>query len=258
MGATDITDINKLLIQMKSILTSAVCSFVAISSTVWRLFLRRGRFGMDDTWAGFAVAVLLAQIAGVFVHIPNPTGQYKIIQIAACYVLATSFYTIVWSSRLSILFSIIRVHPDEQQRRRFRWIAALFIVVPVILICQLFWVCEPEPRWKYMLSPQSPSVRRGAPAPPHGHLLDVHRDHRRLAHTCFVHPDIRGVKVVVSAIMEDCVSLIVCNIPVVVTAAIKIREDARDRKNAITGTTIRFASREKDYYVECRHDGTYR
>ncbi|KAF8996401.1 hypothetical protein BDZ89DRAFT_1258385 [Hymenopellis radicata] len=112
---------------------------------------------MDDTWAGFAVAVLLAQIAGVFVHIPNPSeyaGQYKIIQIAACYVLATSFYTIVWSSRLSILFSIIRVHPDEQQRRRFRWIAALFIVVPVILICQLFWVCEPEPRWKYMLSPQ--------------------------------------------------------------------------------------------------------
>ncbi len=58
------------------------------------------------------------------------------------------------SARLSILFSIIRLDPSERRRRRLLWIGVLFFLVLVILICQLFWVCEPEPKWKDMRSPQ--------------------------------------------------------------------------------------------------------
>jgi hypothetical protein len=58
------------------------------------------------------------------------------------------------SARLAILFSIIRIDPSPTRRRRLLAVAALFFTVAVILITQLFWVCEPEPGWKDAKSPQ--------------------------------------------------------------------------------------------------------
>lgn len=58
------------------------------------------------------------------------------------------------SARLAILFSIIRLDPSPTRRRRLLAVAALFFTVAVVLIVQLFWVCEPEAGWKDTKSPQ--------------------------------------------------------------------------------------------------------
>ncbi|ETW82542.1 hypothetical protein HETIRDRAFT_315451, partial [Heterobasidion irregulare TC 32-1] len=68
--------------------------------------------------------------------------------------MASTFYTVIWSARLSILFSIIRIDPDPQIRRRLRWIVAIFIFAIFFFLAQLMWVCEPEPGWKDERSPQ--------------------------------------------------------------------------------------------------------
>jgi hypothetical protein len=48
----------------------------------------------------------------------------------------------VWGSRLSILFGIIRIDPSSERRKQLFWAAVAFIVVSLVLIAQIFWVCE--------------------------------------------------------------------------------------------------------------------
>lgn len=66
----------------------------------------------------------------------------------------TSYKSSHRSARISIIFSIIRLDPSEIRRRRLLYVAGLFFVVCVILIAQLFWICEREPGWKDTKSPQ--------------------------------------------------------------------------------------------------------
>ena|SRR5882762_6675454 len=75
-------------------------------------------------------------------------------RIAAYYLMACTFYTIIWSARLSILFSIIRIDPDPATRHRLKWVAAVFVGAIVFFISQLMWVCEPSPAWKNARNPQ--------------------------------------------------------------------------------------------------------
>ena len=80
----------------------------------------------------------------------------KINRVAAYYIIAMTFYTVIWSARLSILFSIIRIDPNPVWNRRCRWIAALFISAIFFFLAQLLWVCEPIRGWKDKASPQCP------------------------------------------------------------------------------------------------------
>ncbi|KAG7443920.1 uncharacterized protein BT62DRAFT_988070 [Guyanagaster necrorhizus] len=238
-------------------ITCAVCSTVAIATTVHRLFIRRGRYWADDAWALVSMFALFLQIAAVFMHLPNPTVLSRSTRIAAYYLMAVTFYIIIWTARLSILFSMIRVDPSETRRRRLFCIAALFILVLAILIAQLFWVCEPELGWRDTRSPQCTLNKQVAISQlvsdviadlililaPLKLLAGLEDKCLRLRlmvifSTCIVTTIVSLVhaayiltfgeaKVVISAIVEDCVSLIVCNIPVVVTAAIRIREESQ-------------------------------
>ncbi|TFY61157.1 hypothetical protein EVG20_g7160 [Dentipellis fragilis] len=101
--------------------------------TVSRLWLRRGRYWWDDAWAFFSLLCLLIQFVSVFMHVENPNDLSKTSRIAAYYLMATTFYTVIWSARLSILFSIIRIDPDPAWRLRLRWIAGIFIGALVLL-----------------------------------------------------------------------------------------------------------------------------
>ncbi|PBK60606.1 hypothetical protein ARMSODRAFT_944675 [Armillaria solidipes] len=256
-------------------ISCAVCSTVAIATTVHRLFIRRGRYWADDAWALVSMFALFLQIAAVFMHLQNPTVLSRSTRIAAYYLMATTFYVVIWTARLSILFSIIRVDPSENRRRRLLCVAALFILVLAILIAQLYWVCEPEPRWKDMRSPQCTLNKEVAicqlvsdviadlililaPLKLLSGLEDKGLRHRLMVifSTCVVTTIVSLVhaayiltlgetKVVISAIVEDCVSLIVCNVPVVVTAAIRIREEShgKTQKGQLVSTFLHFATR---------------
>jgi hypothetical protein len=59
-------------------------------------------------------------------------------------------------ARLSILFSIIRLHTIPGQRNRFLFVAAGFALAGVLLLAQLFWVCVPDATWRKLPIPQCP------------------------------------------------------------------------------------------------------
>ncbi|KAK0215084.1 hypothetical protein IW262DRAFT_1404952 [Armillaria fumosa] len=257
-------------------ISCVVCSTVAIATTIHRLFIRRGRYWADDAWALVSMFALFLQIAAVFMHLPDPDVLSRSTRIAAYYLMATTFYVVIWTARLSILFSIIRLDPSENRRRRLLCVAALFIFVLTILIAQLYWVCEPEPRWKDMRSPQCTLNKQVAicqlvsdviadlililaPLKLLAGLEDKGLRHRLMVifSTCIVTTIVSLVhaayilthgetKVVISAIVEDCFSLIVCNVPVVVTAAIRIREESQHgkaQKGQLVSTFLHFATR---------------
>jgi hypothetical protein len=106
---------------------------------------------------------LLVQIAGVFMHVEKPSDLSRLNRIAAYYLIATTFYAVIWSARLSILFSIIRIDPDPVMRRRLGWLAGAFIAAIALFFTQLFWVCETMHNgWKNKPSPQCPLPKQVA------------------------------------------------------------------------------------------------
>jgi len=205
-------------------------------------------------------------------HVPDPSQLSWLNRVVAYYLMAATFYAIIWSARLSILFSIIRLDPSESRRKRLLYIAFVYILVCLILIAQLFWVCEPEPGWKDMKSPQctlnkevaicqlvsdiiADLILIVAPLKLLKGLEDRGLRHRLMVifSTCIVTTIVSlvhavyilklgGTKVVIAALVEDCVSLIVCNIPVVVTATIRLRERTQARKSTRFSTFITFAT----------------
>ena len=98
---------------------------------------------------------LIVQFGAVFMHVEHPSDLSKLNRIAAYYLMAVTFYLVIWSARISILFSIIRIDPDPDMRRRLKWLAALFIGAIGFFLAQLFWTCETKhDGWKNQPSPQ--------------------------------------------------------------------------------------------------------
>ncbi|KAJ7922283.1 hypothetical protein B0H13DRAFT_2267548 [Mycena leptocephala] len=168
--------------------------------------------------------------------------------------MGTTFYLIIWASRLSILFSIVRIEPSAQRRRLLFWVAATFVAAALFLLGQLFWICESNPSWKNFESVQcelplqvgicqivtdviADSILLLAPLPLFRNLIDKSLGYKltllfstcvvttivSLVHAAFILRD-KDVKIFISAIVEiqDCLSLIVANIPVVITTTIDI------------------------------------
>mgnify|MGYP007051653458 FL=1 len=57
-------------------------------------------------------------------------------------------------SRLSILFSVIRIDPSKTRRFVLLIGGIIFVFVCGFLIAQLYWTCEPEKEWKTWRVPQ--------------------------------------------------------------------------------------------------------
>ncbi|KAJ6561202.1 hypothetical protein DFH09DRAFT_505009 [Mycena vulgaris] len=253
------------------IITSVVCSSMAILTTIHRLFIRRSRLWTDDGCAIFSTCILLLQVASVFLHADMDSGMKRSTGIAAYYLIAITFYAIIWSARLSILFSIIRIDPNGSRRRFLLGVALLFTATCLILIAQLFWVCERKHQWKDAATPQCPLSRQVvifqlifdvvsdtiliiAPLQLLWHLEDrVLR--RRLCiifSTCIITTIVSlvhaamiltggGPKVLVAAVVEDSISLIVCNIPIVASASLRACQSDRHRSHT-SSSFLRFAT----------------
>jgi hypothetical protein len=68
--------------------------------------------------------------------------------------MAITFYCIIWASRISIIYSIVRIDPNPSRRKLYIGVSIIYFITVIVLIVQLFWVCEPEPGWKDTRSPQ--------------------------------------------------------------------------------------------------------
>ncbi|KAJ6585977.1 hypothetical protein B0H19DRAFT_858461, partial [Mycena capillaripes] len=210
-----------------------------------RLYKRRGRFWADDVCALVAFVTLIIQVVAVFLHVMVPS------RFSVPYLTGTTFYLIVWASRLSILFSIVRIDPSPQRRKRMVWASIAFAAATVFLLSQLFWVCESDTSWKNSPNPTcelplqvaicrlvtdviADLILLFAPLPLF-RKLDKSLGHKFMLifSTCVVTTFVSVVhvafivryadmKIPISEVVQGCISLIVANIPVVITTTIDI------------------------------------
>ncbi|KAL0575847.1 hypothetical protein V5O48_006137 [Marasmius crinis-equi] len=232
-------------------ITSVICTVPAIISTAYRLWIRRGRYWADDAFALFSALSQFVMFSGSFVHITRSSPRLSM--VAAYYMMASAFYSVVWFARLSILFSIIRIHPDEGMRKKLYWVAGIFGLVTMVLISQLYWVVVLQ----IVTDVFSDAILVFVPLRLIQTLSDT-RLRRRLAvifSTClittavsivhavfiFIHA---GPQEVMAAIAEDCVSLMVCNVPVVATRLLKKWGDPDKPKTTVKSRSsgLKFAT----------------
>ncbi|KAH7099185.1 hypothetical protein BKA62DRAFT_744242 [Auriculariales sp. MPI-PUGE-AT-0066] len=254
------------------------CGIPAIIMTLVRLWIRRGRFWWDDGWALFSLLALLTQIPTVFLRaVPLDSHAIsKTTRIASYYLMATTFYCVIWSARQSILFSIIRLQPDVTIRRRLYGASIVMLLCVLLLLAQLYWTCEPlnnATHWKDLRNPQCHLPKDVAIfqlvtdilsdvllvlAPLHMIKNLANRGLKRrlmvifstsivttivsLVHAGFI-IDVGGKPVLLSALVEDSVSLMVANMPVLATAAMRfagVRVVDEDSVPTAKLTTMRF------------------
>jgi len=81
----------------------------------------------------------------IFAPEDSPVTQQA--RVATYYLLEECFTFTIWSARLSILFTIIRITPVGTVRRTLYVVAIVFGVFALVLGAQKFWVCIPQPGW---------------------------------------------------------------------------------------------------------------
>ncbi|KAF7372561.1 hypothetical protein MVEN_00118700 [Mycena venus] len=273
------------LVQLK--ITSVTCSFFALGMTAYRqvtlslicvgltdastrLYKRRGRLWADDAWVFFAFVFLIIQLVGVFLHVPVPNNLTRTTRVSAYYQISLTFYSVVWASRLSILFSIVRIHPLPSARKHLSWVAVSFVTAVLFFFGQLLWVCETEPLWKdapnhqchlplqvaicqLVMDVLADSILLFAPL----HLFRSLSDkmlRRRLTlifSTCVVTTIVSlvhaafilrngGIKEIIAGSVEGCLSLIVANVPVIVAAIMPHHDRETDEVQTLETRSMRF------------------
>ncbi|KAJ7205100.1 hypothetical protein B0H12DRAFT_1160677 [Mycena haematopus] len=135
----------------------------------------------------------------------------------------------------------------------------MFVVTTLLLLAQLFWVCESRTQWKNLPNPQcglpqqvaiftdiiSDAILLFAPWPLFRSLVDKSLGHKltiifstclattfvSLSHATFILKD-DDIRIPFSGIAEGCLSLIVANIPVIITTTIDIVGQPDSRETA--------------------------
>ncbi|KJA22830.1 hypothetical protein HYPSUDRAFT_640057 [Hypholoma sublateritium FD-334 SS-4] len=119
-------------------LTSTICTAFAIAMTLLRLYIRWNNYRKDDHCAILSMCFLVTQMVVILVS----KGQIDTFTLS--YIFTATFYATVWSARIAILCTIIRLGRGREQFRLHSVLAAIFILLWAILTCQLFWSCEAE------------------------------------------------------------------------------------------------------------------
>jgi len=218
-----------------------------LSVTACRLILRvrSGRIWWDDAWVLFSAFSNILMATATFLHYGPPYAYSLSTRLAAYYLIAEGFYLTLWTARLSILFSIIRIVPEKAQQRFLKRTAWAFGAVLIFLITQVFWVCEtPKKRgWQKQPNPQCSLGLQVAvcqlitdivadvlliliptrllfqttslPRPLQIRLFIIFSATLLITVVGLVHAayllEVRGVDAIISALVEVSVCLIVCN-----------------------------------------------
>ncbi|KAJ6473836.1 hypothetical protein C8R45DRAFT_935952 [Mycena sanguinolenta] len=212
--------------------------FFALAATGYRLYKRRRKVWADDVWALFAAVAVIVQVVAVLLRVTKFRGvsanvlkkKSSFLFPIVYYLTAIAFYLVVWASRLSILFSIVRIDSSAARRKLLFCAAAIFCITALLLVAQLFWVCESRTHssWKSLPVPQcdlpprtaifqfiadatSNAILLFAPWPLFRSLVD-----KSLGRKLMI---IFSVCVVTTI---GCLSSIVANIPVIVTTTIDV------------------------------------
>jgi len=237
--------------------SSLVGAIIGLVTTSSRLFFRRNRFWWDDAYALLSMLSIILRVVGTFLVVHEPGKIAQSAKVAAYFLQSSTFYSAIWFARLSMLFSIIRIDPNPYQRKRLLFLAAAFFLAGLFLICQIFWVCIPNPVWKTLPITQCPlniqvAVCQLVAAAVSDFILiaaplKLFRDilnkglRRRLVlifsasimativssvHVSYILRD-KKLQNLIAAHVETCVSLVVCNLPVFAVATIRLRNETK-------------------------------
>ncbi|KAH7921413.1 hypothetical protein BV22DRAFT_1072333 [Leucogyrophana mollusca] len=119
---------------------------VPISITVLRLLYRwyTGRFWWEDAWAALALLfdIVCLVCTWIQVQIFDP-DVVPVVDTVSIWIISVAFSCVVWSARLSVIFSIIRVvNPAPRLRRFAHCVAVAFGVMWIALVAQKVYSCS--------------------------------------------------------------------------------------------------------------------
>jgi len=138
----------------------------AISLTAARLGYRwrRRHLGWDDAWVTSALCSAIIMCAGAWTatDVPGvgPFDQSVPVRVVGSYMSSVAFICVMWSARISILCSILRILPYFYYYRPWAQRATyLFGVLWASLLISKFYICESNSAWKQGLRIQCPMNR---------------------------------------------------------------------------------------------------
>ncbi|KZP25344.1 hypothetical protein FIBSPDRAFT_783324 [Athelia psychrophila] len=142
---------------------AVITTFVglAIIFTVFRLVyrFRIRRFWWDDAWASVALIFQFMLVVAFWIRtdVPGvgPLNQSKHNRIIAYWILTNGFTCVLWSARLSMLYSIIRITPPMMRLRRVAYCCGiLFVAMWAGLLAQKLYICISDLSWQLKPAPQ--------------------------------------------------------------------------------------------------------
>ncbi|XP_006461762.1 hypothetical protein AGABI2DRAFT_178789 [Agaricus bisporus var. bisporus H97] len=212
--------------------TCGTCVSVAILTTLVRITVRlrrQSRVWVDDALAVLSSAALIIQLVVVFLDPVQHNG------VVRYYLISNMFYAAIWSARLSILFSLIRITQNLRSNRIFYIFGAIFLLTWLVLTAQLYWECEAKSAWKEMKVPQCDLSSAVAICQI---IADLMSD-MSLVHAAYIFQS-KAIPILIAAFVENSVSLIVCNIPIMVMAVVKFQENKHTRVSTRSATIPMF------------------
>ncbi|KAK1235199.1 hypothetical protein PQX77_001585 [Marasmius sp. AFHP31] len=78
---------------------------------------------------------------------PLEATNPRSLKVAAYYMVDNGFYGVIWVSRASIFFTLIRL-AYGRFRTILKWCVGAVWVTYAVLFAQVFWTCEGNPAWK--------------------------------------------------------------------------------------------------------------
>ncbi|KAJ7885755.1 hypothetical protein B0H14DRAFT_2338562, partial [Mycena olivaceomarginata] len=124
--------------------------------THFRLYVRfsRGKLWWDDFWAFMATLCAIVFVAAAMLHVQDPESLPQNVKVSVYYMCAQFFYAVVWTTRISVMFNVIRLSFVGPVRQLLFSVVIVFFVAWVVLFAQVWWVCERQPGWKEKSAPQ--------------------------------------------------------------------------------------------------------
>lgn len=233
-------------------------TIVAVLVTSFRLCIRvrQKRLGFDDAWVILAMICDLLLLIADCLYLQDFLKYSQSTRIALYYMVAQFFYGVVWSSKLSMLFTIVRLSIPGNFRRLLMCTVGIFGAIRGLLFAQLWWICETQTGWKTQTHPQCDLGRRVAITQM---ITDVLADFILIVAPFFLINKVRlsrshkvrilsvfstsaittivslthayyivaggGIKEVMAAIVEASVSLIVANLSVIVAFIFRLHSE---------------------------------
>ncbi|KAG2356334.1 hypothetical protein BDR07DRAFT_1339941 [Suillus spraguei] len=137
-------------------------TIVAVLVTSFRLCIRvrQKRLGIDDAWVALAMVFDFLLLISDCLYLQDYAKYPQNTRVALYYMIAQFFYGVVWSSKLSMLFTIVRLTIPGTFRRVLMCAVGFFGFIWALLFSQVWWICETQPGWKLESHPQCDLGRR--------------------------------------------------------------------------------------------------